>query len=119
MAADEYDLAIIGAGAGGLTAADFAVRLGARVALIEKSRIGGDCTWIGCVPSKSLLKAAKIAHDVRRAKRFGISAGAPVADMARVRDYVRETIQIYGHWQSEWNANPSQIRTDVYYLLTS
>lgn len=93
MAADDYDLAIIGAGAGGLTAADFAVQLGARVALIEKNRIGGDCTWTGCVPSKSLLKAAKIAHDVRRAERFGISAGAPIADMERVREYVRGTIQ--------------------------
>lgn len=93
MAADDYDLAIIGAGAAGLTAADFAVRLGARVALIEKSRVGGDCTWTGCVPSKSLLKAAKIAHDVRRAERFGISAGSPVANMERVREYVRQTIQ--------------------------
>lgn len=93
MALNEYDLAIVGAGAGGLTAADFAARLGARVALIEKSRIGGDCTWSGCVPSKSLLKAAKVAHDTRRAARFGIHAGAPVADMAKVRDYVRQAIQ--------------------------
>lgn len=92
MAVDNYDLAIIGAGAGGLTAADFAVRLGAKVALIEKDRIGGDCTWIGCVPSKSLLKAAKIAHDVRRAGQFGITAGTPSANMSRVRDYVRQTI---------------------------
>lgn len=93
MAANDYDLAIIGAGAGGLTAADFAVQLGAKVALIERNRIGGDCTWTGCVPSKSLLKVAKIAHEVRRAERFGISAGPPVADMGRVRDYVRQTIQ--------------------------
>jgi pyruvate/2-oxoglutarate dehydrogenase complex dihydrolipoamide dehydrogenase (E3) component len=93
MALDEYDLAIIGAGAGGLTAADLAVQLGARVALIEKNRVGGDCTWTGCVPSKSLLKAAKIAHDIRRAARFGIHASMPVADMVRVRDYVRQTIQ--------------------------
>jgi len=96
MPVDEYDLAIIGAGAGGLTAADFAVKLGANVALIEKNRIGGDCTWIGCVPSKSLVKAAKVAHDVRRAGRFGIRADLSVADMERVRNYVRETIhQIY------------------------
>jgi pyruvate/2-oxoglutarate dehydrogenase complex dihydrolipoamide dehydrogenase (E3) component len=96
MPVDEYDLAIIGAGAGGLTAADFALKLGAKVALIEKNRIGGDCTWIGCVPSKSLLKAAKIAHDVRRAGRFGICADGPAADMERVRNYVRETIhEIY------------------------
>src|SRR5262249_21891650 len=93
MAECDFDLVIIGAGAGGLTAADLAVRLGARVALIEKDRIGGDCTWTGCVPSKSLLKAAKIAHDVRRAERFGIRTSAPVSDMERVREYVRQTIQ--------------------------
>lgn len=93
MGHDDYDLAIIGAGAGGLEAANFAVQLGARVALIEENRIGGDCTWTGCVPSKSLLKAAKIAHDVRRAGRFGIDTSPPVADMKRVRDYVRQTIE--------------------------
>lgn len=93
MAVDHYDLAIIGAGAGGLQAADFAVQLGAKVALIEKDRTGGDCTWTGCVPSKSLVKVAKIAHEARRAARFGIGVGTPVVDMERVRDYVRETIQ--------------------------
>jgi pyruvate/2-oxoglutarate dehydrogenase complex dihydrolipoamide dehydrogenase (E3) component len=50
-----YDLAIIGAGSAGLMAADFATRLGVRVVLVEKNRIGGDCTWTGCVPSKALL----------------------------------------------------------------
>lgn len=93
MAVDNYDLAIVGAGAGGLTAADFAVQIGAKVALIEKNRTGGDCTWTGCVPSKALLKTAKIAHDTRRAARFGIHASAPVTDMRAVRDYVRQAIQ--------------------------
>jgi pyruvate/2-oxoglutarate dehydrogenase complex dihydrolipoamide dehydrogenase (E3) component len=92
----EYDLAVIGAGSGGLTAATFAARAGAKVALIEKSRIGGDCTWTGCVPSKALLKAAKIAHQARTAGRYGIEAGAPTTDMARVRDFVRRAIeQVY------------------------
>lgn len=91
-----YDLAIIGAGSGGLTAARFAARLGARVVLIEKTRIGGDCTWTGCVPSKALLKVAKVAHETRTASQYGITAGAPVVDMSRVRDYVRAAIgQIY------------------------
>src|SRR6266487_2488637 len=93
MANHDYDLVIIGAGSGGLTAAGFAAQLGARVAIVEKSRIGGDCTWTGCVPSKALLKAAKVAHEVRTAARFGIDAGPPVADMTRVRDYVRQAIQ--------------------------
>jgi len=64
-----YDLVVIGAGSGGLVGARFAAQLGARVALIEKNRIGGDCTWTGCVPSKALIKAARVAHKVRTAAR--------------------------------------------------
>ena len=67
MNTEKYDLAIIGAGSVGLIAADFAVKLGARVALMERDRIGGDCTWSGCVPSKSLLKVARVAHQLRTA----------------------------------------------------
>jgi pyruvate/2-oxoglutarate dehydrogenase complex dihydrolipoamide dehydrogenase (E3) component len=89
----EYDLAIIGAGSGGLTAAGFAARLGARVALVEKARIGGDCTWTGCVPSKALLKTAKVAHEVRTAALYGIRGQAPEVDMHQVREYVRAAIQ--------------------------
>ena len=59
MSTERYDLAIIGAGSVGLIAADFAVKLGARVALLERDRIGGDCTWTGCVPSKSLLRSQR------------------------------------------------------------
>src|SRR5207237_1268534 len=88
-----FELVVIGAGSGGLTAAAFAAKIGARVALVEKNRIGGDCTWTGCVPSKALLKAAKVAHEVRTAARFGIAAGAPFADMTRVREYVQQAIQ--------------------------
>jgi len=84
---------IIGAGSGGLVAARFAAQLGAKVALVEKDRIGGDCTWTGCVPSKALLKAAKVAHEVRSSSHYGISSGKPVADMAKVCDYVRGAIQ--------------------------
>lgn len=93
MAAHDFDLVIIGAGSGGLTAAGFAAQLGARVALVEKNRIGGDCTWTGCVPSKALLKAAKIAHEVRTASRFGVSANPPIVEMSKVRGYVRQAIQ--------------------------
>jgi glutathione reductase (NADPH) len=63
MTQERYDLVVIGAGSGGLVAARFAAKLGAKVALAEKNRIGVDCTWTGCVPSKALLKAAKIAHE--------------------------------------------------------
>jgi len=96
MSTEKYDLAIIGAGSVGLIAADFAVKLGARVALLERDRIGGDCTWSGCVPSKSLLKVAKVAHDLRTSSTFGIQAQPVVVDMLQVREYLRSTIrQIY------------------------
>src|SRR5579871_1529664 len=96
MPAREFDLVIVGAGSGGLTAAGFAAQLGAKVALVEKNRIGGDCTWTGCVPSKALLKAAKVAHEIRTASRFGIDANPPVVEMEKVRAYVRHAIdQVY------------------------
>ncbi len=95
---DRYDLAIIGAGSGGLVAANFAAAAGARVALIEKHRIGGDCTWTGCVPSKALLKAAMIAHQARTASRFGLRASLEPVNLKAVMDYVRQSIAtIYQH----------------------
>lgn len=92
MTEKTFDLVIIGAGSGGLTAAGFAAQLGASVALVEKNRVGGDCTWTGCVPSKALLKAAKIAHEARNAAHYGIFVDPPKTDMARVRDYVHGAI---------------------------
>lgn len=92
MAAD-YDLAIIGAGSAGLTAARFAARLGRKVALIEAHRVGGDCTWTGCVPSKSLLQAAKVAHTIRTAGEYGIRSRQPDVDFAAVIERIRNVIE--------------------------
>lgn len=83
-----YDLAVIGAGAAGLTAAGAAAAIGAKTLLIEAAAFGGDCTWHGCVPSKTLLRAAAAAAEVRGAARFGIDAEARV-DGARVLARVR------------------------------
>jgi len=88
-----HDLIVIGGGSAGLMAAGFAARLGARVALLEKNRIGGDCTWTGCVPSKALLKVAKVAHETRNAGQYGVITAPPGVDMAAVREYVRWAIQ--------------------------
>jgi pyruvate/2-oxoglutarate dehydrogenase complex dihydrolipoamide dehydrogenase (E3) component len=90
---DHYDLVVIGAGSGGLVGARFGAQLGAKVALVEKNRIGGDCTWTGCVPSKALLKAAKIAHEVRTGSRYGVVASMPTVNMSVVREYVRSATQ--------------------------
>ncbi|MDF1513407.1 MAG: FAD-dependent oxidoreductase, partial [Anaerolineae bacterium] len=89
-----YDLVVIGAGSGGLSAAMFGVGAHATVALIEKNRIGGDCTWRGCIPSKSLLKAAKIAHHMRSAEQYGIKAHEPEVDMQAVMGRVHNIIEI-------------------------
>ena len=92
----DYDLAIIGAGSAGLTAARFAARLGRRVALIEANRVGGDCTWTGCVPSKALLHAARVAHTIRTGGTYGVQASEPEVDFAAVMGRVRRVIeQIY------------------------
>ncbi len=99
---DTYDLAIIGGGAAGLIAAPFAVQLGARVALIEKDRIGGDCTWAGCVPSKTLIKSARVAHQMRTADRFGLAPVDIVVDLKPVMEHVRSVIaEIYSHTTPE------------------
>lgn len=86
-----YHLVVIGGGPAGLVAAAGAAGLGAKVALIERHRLGGDCLIHGCVPSKALLKSARMAANVRDAKRFGIEVpdGMRVdfaAVMQRMRD---------------------------------
>ena len=89
---DGYDLVVIGAGSAGLVAADFAARFGARVLLIEKDRIGGDCTWTGCVPSKALLHAASLAHQSRVASHLGIRVGGVEVDFPAVMRQVRQAV---------------------------
>ncbi len=68
-----YDLVVIGGGSAGLVVAAGAAQLGARVALVEKKALGGDCLYTGCVPSKTFIRSARFAADVRRAKDFGFA----------------------------------------------
>jgi len=75
-----YNLVVIGAGTAGLISAAGAAGLGARVALIERHLMGGDCLNVGCVPSKALLRVSRAVADVRDAERFGVSAGAARVD---------------------------------------
>jgi pyruvate/2-oxoglutarate dehydrogenase complex dihydrolipoamide dehydrogenase (E3) component len=82
--ASSYDLVIVGMGSGGLVAVEFAASLGLRVAAVERGRLGGDCLWTGCVPSKALIASAKVAHHMRVADRYGIRAVEPEVDSARV-----------------------------------
>ncbi|MCH8950342.1 MAG: FAD-dependent oxidoreductase, partial [Chloroflexi bacterium] len=86
----EFDLAIIGGGSAGLLAAQVAPKLGLRAVLIERSRLGGDCLWTGCVPSKALLASAKAAHILRNAGKYGLPAQEPEIDTAAVWRRIRE-----------------------------
>lgn len=100
MSSFDYDIAIIGGGAAGLTITAGAAQLGARTLLIEKeSALGGDCLHYGCVPSKTLIKTAHVYHQIKQAEQFGLPAAVigPVnyRDVAaRIQDVIA-TIQVH------------------------
>jgi pyruvate/2-oxoglutarate dehydrogenase complex dihydrolipoamide dehydrogenase (E3) component len=71
-------------GSAGMVAAEFAATLALKVACVERDRVGGDCLWTGCVPSKALLASAKAAHTMRHADEFGLTPADPHVDTARV-----------------------------------
>lgn len=97
----EWDLAVIGAGAAGLSVTAVAAQLGLRVALIEHGRMGGDCLNVGCVPSKSLLAAAHAAEAAQAAGRFGIRLPVPEIDWGRLQAHVRGVITAIAPADSE------------------
>lgn len=93
MKALKADIAIIGAGSGGLSVAAGAAQLGLKVVLFEKGEMGGDCLNTGCVPSKALIAAAKTAHLHRTAGRFGVRPSEPTIDWSAVRTHVDGVIE--------------------------
>jgi pyruvate/2-oxoglutarate dehydrogenase complex dihydrolipoamide dehydrogenase (E3) component len=86
------DICVIGGGSGGLTVAAAAAAFGVEVVLVESGKMGGDCLNYGCVPSKALIAAAKHAHAVGDAPRFGISAGEVTVDFRKVHDHIHGVI---------------------------
>lgn len=88
----DANLVVIGAGAAGLVSSYIAAAVKAKVFLIEKHRMGGDCLNTGCVPSKALIRAAKAAHDVRSSDRFGVISSEPEVDFEKVMSRVHEVI---------------------------
>lgn len=88
--ADRYHLVIIGAGPAGLAAATTAAALGAKVALIERELLGGDCVNVGCVPSKAIIRSSRVYAEMREATRYGAHPPPDVAvDFAAVMDRMR------------------------------
>lgn len=103
---DHYDLVIIGGGVGGLVTASVAGQLGLDVALVERGgRLGGDCLHLGCVPSKTLIRSAEVAHLAGDARRFGINASLGATDLGQVMDRVRGVIE-----QLEEHDDPERFR---------
>ncbi|WP_047864437.1 dihydrolipoyl dehydrogenase family protein [Rubrobacter aplysinae] len=92
----DYDLLVVGGGTAGLVAAAGGASLGARVALVERDRLGGDCLYRGCVPTKALVKSAKVASLARRAEEFGLRPMDVEVDFPAVMRRMRSVIQKAG-----------------------
>lgn len=89
----DFDVVVIGAGAGGLVSAYVAAALKSKVVLIEKHRMGGDCLYTGCVPSKALIRSGHVAQLFRRGAEFGLQNVAPQVDFAKVFSRIQEVIK--------------------------
>ncbi|MDQ4105627.1 MAG: FAD-dependent oxidoreductase, partial [Actinomycetota bacterium] len=91
-----YDLVVIGGGTAGLVSAAGAASLGARTALVERDRPGGDCLYRGCVPTKALVKSARVAHLVRLSEEYGIKNSGYEVDFPSVMARMDRIISIAG-----------------------
>lgn len=97
MTNDHFDVVVIGGGTAGLVTASGCARLGRKVALIEKAKLGGDCLWTGCVPTKALVASAKLAHQMRNARAFGLEPVEPRISPRAVMESMRETRHAIEH----------------------
>ncbi len=88
----EHNLVVIGAGSGGLVSAYIAAALKAKVTLVEKNKMGGDCLNTGCVPSKALIRSARLAYEVAHADRFGLKVPSAEIDFAAIMARIQNVI---------------------------
>lgn len=86
----KYDMIVIGGGTAGLVTSAGSAGIGARVALIAQNRLGGECLWNGCVPSKAMIACARAAHEARHASRFGVTADDVDVDFTGVMKWIRD-----------------------------
>jgi pyruvate/2-oxoglutarate dehydrogenase complex dihydrolipoamide dehydrogenase (E3) component len=103
MADYDYDVGVIGGGAGGLTVTSGAAQLGAKTLLVEKEKeLGGDCLHFGCVPSKTLIKSAHVYHWMKNSQKFGLPVvDVPPADFREISKRIRSVIGTIQHHDSE------------------
>ncbi|MCF6157849.1 MAG: pyridine nucleotide-disulfide oxidoreductase [wastewater metagenome] len=92
----DFDLAIIGGGVGGLNVASGAAQLGAKVALVEKYKLGGDCLYHGCIPTKTLIRSAKMVSHIKRAKDYGLNEINVSFDFKNVMQHMRDVVAKVG-----------------------
>lgn len=111
---DTYDVVVIGGGSAGLSGAQFAAALGATVALVDRDKLGGECLYTGCVPSKALLHVARVAAQIRRAGEYGLRAELAPVDLAAVSEYVQRSIE---HIYEEADAPENQVRNGIDVVL--
>lgn len=83
-----FDSIVIGGGSAGLTTAGISANFGAKTMMIEQDRLGGDCTWSGCIPSKTLIKAASVMHNAKEAKKYGLTLDDVQFDVSKVMEHV-------------------------------
>jgi len=94
----KFDVIIIGGGPAGLVASKVLVAFGKKTAIVERAKLGGDCTHSGCVPSKTLLKSAQAVYDAKNISKYGLSSNEVDIDTSNVLSHVREVVaQIYAH----------------------
>lgn len=95
---EKFDVIIIGGGPAGLVASKILVAFGKKTAIVERSKLGGDCTHSGCVPSKTLLKSAKAYYDAKNINKYGLSSNEIEIDTSNVLSHVRGVVdEIYAH----------------------
>src|SRR5216117_1779028 len=102
---ENFDVVVIGGGTAGLVTTSGCARLGRKVALIEKAKLGGDCLWTGCVPTKALVASAKLAHQMRHADAWGLDPVSPRINPKAIMDSMRLAQRIAGK-----HDNPEKFR---------
>lgn len=95
---EKFDVIIIGGGPAGLVASKVLVAFGKKTAIVERAKLGGDCTHSGCVPSKTLLKSAQAVYEAKNISKYGLSSKEIEIDTSNVLSHVREVVaEIYSH----------------------